>query len=304
MDCLHPVTVRNRGKGPQIIEVPCGKCANCLTTKLNQWVFRLQQHVRDFKYVSFVTLTYNDENLNYSYVDDDCKVFIYRADALPFSIDPFDLVPCLYKKDLQDFFRKLRKLGSFYGYKKNFINYYAIGEYGTDYNRPHYHILLFSNDMDFSKPINLSNLSFCWDKGFIDVKDVTEFRINYVAKHHLKPKNSKWFAVPQFTLRSNGLGLSFLEKDVADWFDMNKPTSLFIRDGVKLGVPRYFRTKLMEMYGYDISGAYKQRKNALQRFVDDKRISNERFERIKDIRAEHERQLDNRNFKKSKTKKS
>lgn len=215
MDCLHPVTIRNRGLGPEYIEVPCGKCPNCLTTKLNQWVFRLKQHVKDYKFVHFITLTYNDENLCYSFVDDDKKVSIYRANALPYHVDPFELLPCLFKKDLQDFFRQLRKLGSFYGFKKDFISYYAIGEYGSEYNRPHYHIMLFSNDMDFSKPIEMANLTWCWNKGFVDVKPVTEFRINYVAKHHLKPKNSRWFAVPQFTLRSNGLGLGFLDKDVA-----------------------------------------------------------------------------------------
>lgn len=215
MDCLHPVTIPNKGLGPAFIEVPCGKCPNCLTTKLNQWAFRLEQHVKKYKYVHFVTLTYNDENLCYSYVDNDKKVTVYRADNLPFNVDPFELVPCLFKPDLQNFFRSLRKYGKYLGYNKDFISYYAIGEYGSEFNRPHYHIMLFSNDVDFSQPMQQANLLYCWSKGFVDVKPVTQYRIRYVAKHHLKPKNSKWFAVPQFTLRSNGLGLGFLDDAVA-----------------------------------------------------------------------------------------
>lgn len=215
MDCLHPVTIRNKGLGPEFIQVPCRKCPNCLQTELNKWVFRLKNHVKDNKYVSFITLTYNDENLVYCRLDEDCNKTFYRSSELPWNLDPQELVPVLFKKDLQDFFRKLRKYLNWKTSNKNSISYYAIGEYGLDFDRPHYHVMMFSNDVDFSTPMGQMDIQYCWSRGFTQVKEVTDFRIEYVCKHHLKPKNSKWFPVEQFTLRSNGLGLGFLDKDVA-----------------------------------------------------------------------------------------
>lgn len=297
-DCLHPVTIRNKGKGPAYIAVPCGKCPKCLATKLNKWVFRLKQHCKDYKYVSFVTLTYNDDNLPYCHIDENCQVSVIQH-----VIDEND-TPCLNKKDLFKFFRDLRKYGKSYGIGKDFISYYAIGEYGPNprdgkSDRPHYHIMLFSNYLDFDNPETLFLFDWIWSRGFVQFKPVTDFRIQYVCKHHLKPKNSKWFPVKQFTLRSNGLGLGFLDKDVVRWFKDNKPTVFHQRDGVKIGVPRYYRTKLMEMYGIDTSVAYIQRKTPQSRILDSYGVKSDKVYELRDC---YEQTLENRNLYKSKNK--
>ena len=44
----------------------------------------------------------------------------------------------LQKSDLQKFFKRLRKKT----HEK--ISYYAVGEYGDNTQRPHYHIILFN----------------------------------------------------------------------------------------------------------------------------------------------------------------
>lgn len=217
-ECLHPVTIRNKGKGPDLIQVPCGKCPNCLATKLNHWVFRLKQHYKDFKYASFITLTYDEFHVPYYLpVWSRDKYGIpyqkghYIASVANDGIFPSDdNIKCLKKKDLQDFFRRLRKY-----HKGAKFSYYAIGEYGLDYDRPHYHMILFSNDIDVASVSFLRTLKWLWSNGFVDCVPVTEFRIQYVCKHHLKPKNSKEFPIPQFTLRSNGIGLAFLDDATA-----------------------------------------------------------------------------------------
>lgn len=307
-DCLHPVTIRNKGKGPAWIAVPCGECPRCLATKLNKWVFRLKQHCKDFKFVSFVTLTYSNEKLPYyaETLDDHTPRWFIGSGVEKGYCDSnyfTEPVPALDKKELQYFFRKLRK---FYKHHisglpaTKLISYYAIGEYGLDYDRPHYHMILFSNYIDFKTPEFLYLLDSLWNNGFVDVKQVTDVRIQYVCKHHLKPKNSKWFPVKQFTLRSNGLGLGFLNKDVVRWFKDNKPTVIHQRDGVKIGVPRYYRTKLMEMYGIDTSVAYIQRKTPQQKLHES--YSGETLDRVFANRKIYEEHLENQNLYKSKNK--
>lgn len=93
--------------------VPCGKCAGCLRERARQWTIRLVHETQLHARLSEVTLTYND-------------------DSLP---EGRSLRP----KDVQLFFKRLRKAG--YSFR-----YYMCGEYGDEKLRPHYHVLLFGID--------------------------------------------------------------------------------------------------------------------------------------------------------------
>jgi len=89
---------------------PCGKCLPCRINRARVWQHRMELEASVHLESSFVTLTYQDEFL------------------------PFEL-----KKDhLQKFIKRLR----YYGKRK--IRYYAVGEYGTKFKRPHYHIIAFN----------------------------------------------------------------------------------------------------------------------------------------------------------------
>ena len=117
------------------IVLPCGQCCACRLNKSRDWATRCVLEAKMHDENCFITLTYNDENL------------------------PKDYGLC--KEDLTLFFKRLRKNT---GEK---IRYYAAGEYGDLYGRPHYHACLFGwkpKDLVFYKysngiPLYWSDLS-------------------------------------------------------------------------------------------------------------------------------------------------
>ena len=130
--------------------LPCGKCYNCQMRKRSAWDLRLlaQSHVANDSV--FVTLTYSNDNL----VD-------------------------VNKREIQLWIKKLRNLGLEF-------KYYAVAEYGERTSRPHYHVLLFIQDYSEKLPYATSLLD-TWDKGIIDVANVTPASIHYVTKWHVHP---------------------------------------------------------------------------------------------------------------------
>lgn len=112
--CLTPITMRTKEANNTF---PCGKCATCSARRASAWSFRLMQEAKNASSALFVTLTYNTEHV-------------------PISKNRF---MTLNKRDLQLFFKKLRKRSG----SKN-IKYYAVGEYGGNTKRPHYHVILFN----------------------------------------------------------------------------------------------------------------------------------------------------------------
>lgn len=101
---------------------------------------------------AFVTLTYDDQHLR---LND-------------------DLEPTLCKRDLQLFFKRLRKrIGPF--------RYYACGEYGENTQRPHYHAILFG-----VSPLLEPTILKEWKNGFIFVGSVARESMQYVAGYVTK----------------------------------------------------------------------------------------------------------------------
>ena len=56
--CLSPVTVFRDGKMDRF---PCGKCAACLLSKANSWMFRLSDEINNHPFSLWFTLTYSNE---------------------------------------------------------------------------------------------------------------------------------------------------------------------------------------------------------------------------------------------------
>ena len=113
LPCLSPVDIKDpRYSYKKYMLVPCGKCVNCKLNYAKMWSIRIMHELKDWDSACFLTLTYDEEHL------------------------PKD--GSLDKQDLQKFFKRLRfNLG---GRK---IKYFACGEYGEQYGRPHYHIIVF-----------------------------------------------------------------------------------------------------------------------------------------------------------------
>lgn len=116
---------------PGAIKLPCGKCAGCRASKCREWADRMILELDHSCSAVFLTLTYNDEHL---------PVFLNLSSG--------QVEPTLKKRDLQLFFKRLRKCKLFHDRE---IRYYACGEYGSNTNRPHYHVILYNVSLgDFS----------------------------------------------------------------------------------------------------------------------------------------------------------
>lgn len=126
------------------ITVACGECYHCMESKINEWCTRMYAHAEDFKHVYFVTLTYR----GITNIDNDVsRLILQKLSTAIWHKDAYNSThhmcynPCLLqKKHYQDFLKRLRKNTGL-----NDISYVLSGEYGTDYGRPHFHLILFTN---------------------------------------------------------------------------------------------------------------------------------------------------------------
>lgn len=84
----------------------------------------------------------------------------------------------LRKKDLQNFFKRLRKhLNKVFD---GSIYYYAVGEYGPQTLRPHFHFLLFANEV-LSHQTLLDCVTRSWSRGNVDLQSIQTNASSYVA---------------------------------------------------------------------------------------------------------------------------
>ena len=214
----------------------CGKCLNCKKMKINELTLRLKHEMRCHENSVFITLTYSDDflpisqkNFGQPLVDRDILRGSYNFGN-----------PTLFKRDLQLFFKRLRK--QFCDRK---LRYFYCGEYGGQTGRPHYHAVVFGIS-EFE--MNLRNK---WEYGFISVSKCTVGRCRYTAKYLLKseiytPNFCYSHGIqPQFHQASNrpGLGYFYLEKNVDKLLENLSVTN----NGKHVPLPRYYFKKLKEI---------------------------------------------------------
>lgn len=210
MECLNPFYLRG-----EPTPLPCSKCPACLAKRINSWSFRLTQQDKISISSNFITLTYDNE-------------------TIPRSPNNFKT---LDKRDLQLFFKRLRK--SHRSHTK--IKYYAVGEYGAETMRPHYHIILFNSD-----PFSVEK---AWQKGYIHNGDVRGASISYTLKYINKkgkiPMHKNDDRQREFSLMSKGLGLNYLTPNMKAWHLAMPAERVYVTiEGRKLAMPRYYRNKL------------------------------------------------------------
>lgn len=210
MECNYPRTL---SKNYNIITVPCGKCIACRINRTTMWTNRLLHELGEWKEgSSFVTLTYDE-------------------DYLPGNNS-------LVKSDLQKFFKRLRKDLDLEDRK---IKYYACGEYGEKYGRPHYHAIIYGLPIDDQELIKEN-----WPYGMIKVGTVTQHSCRYVAGYIQKKyggdlaKEKYGDNQPPFQLQSQGLGLNWALKNRNNLQKNGYITS----QGKKFPVPKYYVKKL------------------------------------------------------------
>ena len=175
--CLSPVRI-NTSKGFSYF--PCGRCDGCSVHKANVWSQRLSMEIDNSSHTLFFTLTYDNHYLPYLvkccnlddgneyWVSDhgsnyrfNGKCDVQRKDGICFRDFGFDsvpvtnldgqIIPYVSKKDIQLYFKIVRKKLSDYGTTINKFRSFCISEYGETRFRSHYHILIFCNDESLAK---------------------------------------------------------------------------------------------------------------------------------------------------------
>lgn len=251
MSCLTPIWLNETSErfGQY---VPCGKCAACLEGRRAVWTFRMMKENQEATTGYFITLTYDEDNLP--------------------MIDQWNwTVATLYKKDLQDFFKRLRANLMKYGivtetkfFKKlksgkwaPKIRYFACGEYGKKGDRPHYHIILWNFpdyfvDYDPICKKKYSDLiDETWSKGIVDIGEVEQASCHYVAKYTLDSLQNTWrdsdFRERPFAVMSRkpGIGLNYAnDEKIKNHFISSKVNYALIEGNFKQPLGRYLKEKI------------------------------------------------------------
>jgi len=207
------------------IPVPCGKCPPCKIRHVNEWVFRVMWEEEHNSISShFITLTYDTLHV-------------------PISANGF---LTLRKKDLQNFFKRLRKNTGIQG-----IKYYACGEYGTKTSRPHYHAIIFNcpDPAAYADAWSLDGTQL----GGVDVGNVSADSIAYCLKYIDKDsfrakryRHQRDDREREFPLMSQGLGKSYVENKSIVGYHKADLSRNFVTNkaGYRVSMPRYYRQKI------------------------------------------------------------
>lgn len=221
--CISPIRLKTAHV------VPCGKCYFCMQTKANEWSFRIYQEMRVSDSAYFITATYSDENLPEAEEN-----------------------PTLLKSDLQKFIKRLRDTAKRKGEPYNnlyenrpykSLKYFACGEYGTKFGRPHYHLIL------FNYPHNLiNNIQDVWQLGHTKTGSVSNASITYTTKYMIKDKTKvAQDQQPEFRLMSKNLGINYVEKNYG-FHKLNREIFVINANGKKQAMPRRFKDMIFNKH--------------------------------------------------------
>lgn len=172
--CISPGTL------PNGVQFACRKCKQCIDNYILDWSGRCIAEMVNCRAPLFVSLTYGRDPL-YGTVQHE------RAVALTYT-------------DVQTFIRALRDAG-------NVFRYVAVGEYGSEKGRAHWHLLMFFRDRE-PAGIRKDLPRFTWDfwpHGFSEVGDLHIGGVRYAMKYIRKDRVSHLDGVRQssFTMSKN-----------------------------------------------------------------------------------------------------
>jgi hypothetical protein len=242
---------RSKGVPGTELKIPCGNCVGCRLAYSRRWATRCVHEASCHSANCFITLTFNNENL-----------------PATGSIDV---------RDVQLFIKRLRK-----DISPLKIRYAACGEYGTLLSRPHYHLLIFGYDFPDKRPFqkHKGNIYFrsaqlerLWPFGYSSIGSLTFESAAYTARYIMKKQkgvdydNKVYYdgRRPEFFVcsRRPGLGLFWIAKyhrQVAE------NGFIVIRNGVRVGVPRYYLDFLLMNYPDEYAIFEKNRKRLIHNF--------------------------------------
>lgn len=227
------VQILNSSDASAEFKVPCSRCIGCRLERSRQWAMRCMHENKLHRKSCFLTLTYDEERLPSR------GQLVYR--------------------DYQLFMKRLRK-----GHGDG-IRFYMCGEYGSEYERPHFHACLFgwspddpvlwktsgSGDRIYTSDV----LDRLWSHGRVFVGQVTFESAAYVARYcvakvtgeaakdHYRRVDSdgEYWLHPEFNKMSlkPGIGEGFYKKFRSDMYPHGKA----VVNGKEVQAPKYYDKK-------------------------------------------------------------
>lgn len=191
MLCKSPFMVRGKAFG-------CGQCLPCRINRRRIWANRITLESSQYSDNCFLTLTYEENQL-----------------PEDMSLDPLALT--LFLKRLRKWYEPLK------------FRYFAVGEYGDQSGRPHYHLALFgfptcargrtSPRRDGSCCQTCDAVRKVWGKGLVDLANLEPASASYVAGYVTKKLTKKDDPLlegrhPEFARMSNrpGIGAGMMDE--------------------------------------------------------------------------------------------
>lgn len=234
MNCSKPLWLTGQGY------VSCGQCMACRINRKRLWMHRMLLEMTSHSESSFVTLTYDDENL------------------------PDELTP----KHLQDWLKRIRK-----DVEPMRLRFYGVGEYGEKSGRPHYHLALFGYPHCLRGNTDVKKLRCCtwcdrlrdtWGKGVVYSGPLTSDSAQYICGYVTKKMTARddprlEGKHPEFSRQSRnpGIGANFVGNiaDVLRHYNLDytqDDVPVALRHGKKvLPLGRFLRGKIRENLGWD-----------------------------------------------------
>jgi len=239
----------NDRKNPALMEffTPCGQCGECRLSKARTWATRCVHESTLWKKSSFITLT-------------------YRQTPADNSLSP---------TDTRNFIRRLRE------HLNHPFKYFLVGEYGENFDRPHYHAIIFGHDFGLydhkntvcplsgkrteketsrlqelhnTEALTCPELNEIWGLGFTSVGNLTFDSAAYTAQYAMKKVNGPISKAhygnkhPEFMRCSqDGIGRQYALKHAKEIIENNNVISNSVEQPIPSYYLRLYEKKNMEL---------------------------------------------------------
>lgn len=166
---FNPTLHYSYGSDPVFVNVPCGKCSECMEQMQKDWFIRLYAEFNDV--LSFggacymFTLTYEKVPTLDKYLSNE-ELNKLRLNLSVREFDEVSVAPLFSKDDITTFVNTLRhKFARRFGADYR-IRYFIASEFGDLHKRPHYHMVLFMPFKKVYPSIVYKMVNSAWHHGF------------------------------------------------------------------------------------------------------------------------------------------
>lgn len=171
--CYTPISLKKNNKN---LIAPCGKCSQCIQRNRAEWMCRNLIHAKYHEHALFATFTYSNDCIK----------------ELPYN-DKADL-HLRHPTHMRNYLSNLR-------YYIPDLSYYGVHEYGDNTQRPHYHLIIYTDSDDSHEKIES-----LWKYGYTSLYPAKQQAIHYVSGYVQKETYYNRVSISYLDYLTNTLG--------------------------------------------------------------------------------------------------